>query len=143
MATGAAAEGLGHDDARGLVAHTRKLLEQLGPTTLTAHILNPFLSVEELLRDVLVDVEEADTTTIDYGGGLEVGRIFESDADGASEDLDIGYRGFLGVSRRNLWGKNRSVTLFGRITLRQDTDDGTGQPLVLLYGAFSAIGTSF
>ncbi len=30
-----------------------------------------------LTRDVLVDVEEAATTTIDYGGGLEVGRIRE------------------------------------------------------------------
>ena len=82
-----------------------------------------------LARDVLVEVEEADTTTIDYGGGLEVGRIRETDADGTSEDLDVGYRAFLGVSRRNLWGKNRSVTLFGRVTLRQDRDDGTGQPL--------------
>ena len=81
-----------------------------------------------LMRDVLVEVEEADTTTIDYGGGLEVGRIREPDAGGTSEDLDIGYRAFLGVSRRNLWGKNRSVTLFGRVTLRQDSDDGSGQP---------------
>ena len=83
-----------------------------------------------LMRDVLVDVEEADTTTIDYGGGLEVDRIREDDAGGTSENLDIGYRAFFGVSRRNLWGKNRSVTLFGRVTLRQDreNDDGTGQP---------------
>ena len=28
-----------------------------------------------LTRDVLVDLEEAETTTIDYGGGFEVGRI--------------------------------------------------------------------
>ena len=82
-----------------------------------------------LARDVLVEVEEAATTTIDYGGGLEVERIREDDAGGTSENLDVGYRVFLGVSRRNLWGKNRSVMLFGRVTLRQDRDDGTGQPL--------------
>lgn len=83
-----------------------------------------------LTRDVLVDVEEADTTTLDYGGGIEVGRIFEAEAGNTTdEDIDVGYRAFLGISRRNLWGKNRSVTLFGRVTLRQDREDGTGQPL--------------
>jgi outer membrane protein insertion porin family len=77
-----------------------------------------------LSRDVLVEVEEADTTTIDYGGGLEVGRIGgTADDGGATDELDIGPRGFFAISRRNLWGKNRSVTLFGRVTLRRDRDD--------------------
>jgi outer membrane protein insertion porin family len=82
-----------------------------------------------LMRDVLIDLEEAATTTIDYGGGIEVGRIAEPDTtDGqTSENLDIGYRAFIGISRRNLWGKNRSVTLFGRVTLREDRDTGTGE----------------
>ncbi len=79
-----------------------------------------------LRRDVLVDLEEADTTTIDYGGGLEVGRIRESDDGTAVDALDVGFRTFFGISRRNLWGKNRSVTLFGRVTLRQDRDDVSG-----------------
>ena len=71
-----------------------------------------------LTRDVLVDLEEADTTTLDYGGGFEVSGIGERDEDGSAVDaLDFGPRGFIGISRRNLWGKNRSVTLFGRVTL--------------------------
>jgi outer membrane protein insertion porin family len=79
-----------------------------------------------LTRDVLVDLEEADTTTIDFGGGLEVGRISERDDDGVvHEVLDFGPRGFFAISRRNLWGKNRSVTLFGRVTLREDREDTT------------------
>lgn len=85
-----------------------------------------------LTRDVLVEIEEADTTTIDYGGGLEVGSIGGRDeVDGSAIDkLDFGPRGFLAVSRRNLWGKNRSVTVFGRVTLRRrepgaDTTDVT------------------
>ena len=83
-----------------------------------------------LTRDVLVEIEEAETTTIDYGGGLEVGRI--QDASGTdtsvSEDLDVGLRTFFSISRRNLWGKNRSVTLFGRVTLRRDNpDENTGE----------------
>ena len=79
-----------------------------------------------LTRDVLVDLEEADTTTIDYGGGVEVGRIAEEDDTGAVDEvLDVGPRGFFAISRRNLWGKNRSVTLFGRVTLRQDRENAS------------------
>ena len=42
---------------------------------------------------------------------------------GATDQLDIGPRGFFAISRRNLWGKNRSVTLFGRVTLRREAVD--------------------
>ena len=85
-------------------------------------------------RDVLVDVEEAPATTISYGGGFEVGRITGQDADGqANEELDVAPRGFFDWSRRNLWGKNRSITFFARVTLRKgngvdgvDGANGTG-----------------
>jgi outer membrane protein insertion porin family len=78
-----------------------------------------------LARDVLVDVEEAETTTIDFGGGIEVNSIGarDEDGDGAVDRLDIAPRGFFAISRRNLWGKNRSVTLFGRVTLRREAED--------------------
>lgn len=71
-------------------------------------------------HDVLVDLEEAPANTISYGGGLEVGGITGEDDDGqANEEFDIAPRGFFDWSRRNLWGKNRSVTLFARVTLRK------------------------
>ena len=71
-------------------------------------------------RDVLIDVEEAPATTISYGGGFEVGRLTGQVDDGqANEELDIAPRGFFDWSRRNLWGKNRSITFFARVTLRQ------------------------
>jgi outer membrane protein insertion porin family len=76
-----------------------------------------------LTRDVLVDLEETEPTTVDYGGGFEVGRIGASSDEGAIDELDFGPRGFIGISRRNLWGKNRSVTLFGRVTLRRDREE--------------------
>ena len=78
-----------------------------------------------LTRDVLIDLQETETTTIDYGGGFEVGRIAATadDGSGATDELDFGPRGFFAISRRNLWGKNRSVTLFGRVTLRRKADD--------------------
>jgi outer membrane protein insertion porin family len=70
-------------------------------------------------HDVLVEVEEADTTTVSYGGGLEVNRQLRTGDDGvAAEELDVAPRAFFDISRRNLWGKNRSVTLFGRVSLR-------------------------
>jgi len=75
-------------------------------------------------RDVLIDLEEAPATTISYGGGLEVGRIAEDDDDGQAADyLDVAPRGFFDISRRNLWGKNRSITVFARVTLRQAEDE--------------------
>ncbi|MSO34944.1 MAG: outer membrane protein assembly factor [Acidobacteria bacterium] len=78
-------------------------------------------------RDVLVDLEEAPSTTVSYGGGLEVGRIGARDANGQVGDaLDVAPRGFFDISRRNLWGKNRSVTLFARVTLRKNGSAGAG-----------------
>jgi outer membrane protein insertion porin family len=87
-------------------------------------------------RDVLVELEESATTTIDYGGGVEVGRIAApaDDGSGAIDELDIGPRGFFAISRRNLWGKNRSVTLFGRVTLRREADDPDDPELTGAYG---------
>jgi hypothetical protein len=89
-----------------------------------------------LARDVLVDVEEADATTVDYGGGVEVGRIAGAaeDGSGAIDQLDVSPRGFFAISRRNLWGKNRSVTLFGRVTLRREADDPNDPELTGAYG---------
>ena len=88
-----------------------------------------------LTRDVLVDLEEADTTTLDYGGGFEVSGIGERDEDGSAVDaLDFGPRGFIGISRRNLWGKNRSITLFGRVTLRRDPQDDNNPTAPRGYG---------
>ena len=71
-------------------------------------------------RDVLVEVEEAPSTTIDYGGGLEAGRrVRLPDASGRAEErIEVAPRGFFQISRRNLWGKNRSISLFTRVSLR-------------------------
>ncbi|MCC7240324.1 MAG: BamA/TamA family outer membrane protein [Acidobacteria bacterium] len=71
-------------------------------------------------RDVLVSVEEAPATTITYGGGLEVGRRprQSSDGTGAQDRVEVAPRGFFEISRRNLWGKNRSISFFSRVSLR-------------------------
>jgi outer membrane protein assembly factor BamA len=71
-------------------------------------------------RDVLIEVEEAPPTTIGYGGGVEVDSRLRPTGDGgtAEEQLEAAPRGFFEVGRRNLWGKNRSVNLFTRVSLR-------------------------
>jgi len=70
-------------------------------------------------RDVLVTVEEAPATAVTYGGGLEVGRRLRQGSGGAADErVEIAPRAFFEVSRRNLWGKNRTISLFSRVSFR-------------------------
>lgn len=85
-------------------------------------------------RDVLVTVEEAPATTVGYGGGLEfTSRLRASGPGGEAEErIELAPRGFFEIGRRNLGGKNRSVNLFTRVSVRpkdapEDPDeDGRG-----------------
>jgi len=75
--------------------------------------------------DVIVQVEEAPATTIGYGGGLEFGRRLRTAVGGGEEDaLRFAPRGFLELGRRNLFGGNRSATLFTRVSLGSRNDPG-------------------
>ncbi len=84
-------------------------------------------------HDLLITVEEAPSTTVGYGGGLEVSRRLQqaSETGGAEERLELAPRGFFEIGRRNLGGRNRSVNLFTRLSLRpestaaRDTGDGS------------------
>ena len=85
---------------------------------------------DETTRDVLVSVEESPATTVGEGGGLEVGQRVRSNQSTngvASERIEIAPRAFFEIGRRNLFGKNRSVNLFTRISLRpsDQTSNGT------------------
>ncbi len=87
----------------------------------------------DIRRDVLVAVEEAPATTLGYGGGFEAGTRLRrgSDGDGSAvERFEVAPRGFFEVGRRNLWGKNRSINLFTRVSLRpsnaEEDADGFG-----------------
>ena len=74
----------------------------------------------EATRDVLILIEEADRTTLGFGGGLEgTFRPRPTGPLGTAEDtLELAPRGFFEIGRRNLWGTNRSVNLFFRVSLR-------------------------
>lgn len=76
---------------------------------------------DEGKRDLLVSVEESPATTIVWGVGAE-GRVqvvrLASDGGAASERLEVFPRGSFDISRRNLFGKNRSVSLFTGVSVR-------------------------
>ena len=76
-------------------------------------------------RDVLITVEEAPATTIAYGGGLELAEVLAENAVGDAEGrFELAPRGFFEIGRRNIRGKNRSVNLYTRLSLRSDFDEG-------------------
>lgn len=77
-------------------------------------------------RDLLVQIEESPATTWGYGAGLELNTRFETDEQGTrtGSGLELAPRGFFEVGRRNLGGKNRSATLYTRLGLRPDPEEG-------------------
>jgi outer membrane protein assembly complex protein YaeT len=104
---------------------------------------------DETKRDVLVSVEEAPATTVGFGGGLEAGELLLTDEQTktASQHLEVAPRAFFEVGRRNLFGKNRSVNLFTRVSLgnlqNQTTSKGFGEYRVIgTYREPRALGTA-
>ena len=78
-------------------------------------------------RDVLITVEEAPSTTIGYGGGLELTEVLAVGPGGeAVGRFELAPRGFFEIGRRNIRGKNRSVNLYTRLSLRSDFDEAEG-----------------
>jgi outer membrane protein assembly complex protein YaeT len=71
-------------------------------------------------RDVLIQVEEAPPTTIAYGGGLEAFTLLRPTGPNgeAQQRFEYAPRGSFEIGRSNLWGKNRSVDLFTRGSLK-------------------------
>jgi outer membrane protein insertion porin family len=79
-------------------------------------------------RDIFVRVEEAKATVIGIGPGIEGAFTVRRDENGdAVEQFEFAPRGFFQIGRNNLWGKNRSVNLFTRVSLRtRDVVVGSG-----------------
>jgi outer membrane protein assembly complex protein YaeT len=96
-------------------------------------------------HDVVVTVEEAPRTSLGYGGGVEVTQRLRATGPGgdAEERTEFGPRGFFDIGRRNVGGRNRSVNLFTRVSLRprdvpDDPErDGTG----LAFSEYRVVGT--
>lgn len=82
---------------------------------------------------VLIVVTEAPTVTLGFGGGLEGGTRLRTVADNVFEDhIELSPRGFFEIGRRNIGGRNRSINLFTRVSLKprstpdDPTQDGRG-----------------
>jgi outer membrane protein insertion porin family len=96
-------------------------------------------------HDVVVTVEEAPRTSVGYGGGVEVAqRLRATGPNGEAEErLEFGPRGFFDIGRRNVGGRNRTVNLFTRVSLKprdapEDPErDGTG----IGFSEYRVIGT--
>ena len=106
------------------VAETRRRLNALG---LFRRVdLREFSHGAGDRRDVIVEVDEAPATRVGYGGGLEVAQRLRRDGNDvsapATERLEFAPRGFFEIGRRNLWGRNRSIDLFTRVSLRRKND---------------------
>ncbi|MEO8257429.1 MAG: POTRA domain-containing protein [Acidobacteriota bacterium] len=73
---------------------------------------------EEARRDLLVTVEEGPATTVIVGGGAE-GRLRPVRSAGGvvSEQFDLAPRGSFQITRRPLFGKNRSISVFTSVSL--------------------------
>lgn len=73
--------------------------------------------------DLIITVDESPTTTVTYGGGLEAGlrarSVFTDSGDLSTVDkFEVAPRASFEISRNNLWGKNRSVSLNAGVSLR-------------------------
>jgi outer membrane protein insertion porin family len=75
----------------------------------------------ETTRDVLVSVVEAPARTFSYGGGVEGSRRLLREGPGGGQTVErfqFAPRGFFDVTQRNLWGRNRTVGFFARVSIR-------------------------
>jgi outer membrane protein assembly complex protein YaeT len=104
---------------------------RLGALGLFRRVQITELSHGTAAHDVLVTVDEAPRTTIGYGGGIEgLTRLRAGAAGEAEERFEFAPRGFFDITRRNVGGKNRSVSLYTRVSLRRsdaaDETDGSG-----------------
>ena len=107
-----AGEPLGRDE----IDETRRRLTALG--IFRRIELREFSHGATDRRDIVVVVEEAPATSVGYGGGLEASQRLRAAASGvAAEQLEFAPRGFFEIGRRNLWGKNRSIDLYTRVSL--------------------------
>lgn len=82
--------------------------------------------------DLIISLEEAPATTIGYGAGLEVLETLRARPGGPRDVTELSPRGFFEITRRNIAGGNRSLSLFTRVSLGRDdvpgdeTRDGKG-----------------
>jgi outer membrane protein insertion porin family len=116
---------------------------RLGALGLFRRIRVEELSHGSAATDVLVTVEEAAATTFSYGGGVEATKVLTEGAERqAQQRLEFAPRGFFDVGRRNIGGKNRSLDLFTRLSLRpSEPEPGTTDTTPFGFPEYRVVGT--
>lgn len=95
-------------------------------------LVTPDPRTEETVQNITISVVEAPSTTIGPGGGVEMAKRTRTTETGPEDRVEFSPRGFLEVTRRNLGGMNRSLSVFGRLSLQptnapdDPTRDGKG-----------------
>lgn len=121
-------EPLGLDD----VAETRRRLNALG--MFRRLDVREFSHGRSDRRDVIIEVEEAAATRLAYGVGFELSQRLRREVGAAGsqavERIEFAPRGSFEVGRRNLWGGNRSMDLFTRVSVRRKNDPLLPVPVV-------------
>jgi outer membrane protein insertion porin family len=102
--------------------------------------INELRHGDETKRDLLVSIEESPPSTIDWGFGGE-GRLIpvpQEEAGGVGRTrLQVAPRTFLGYSRRNLFGKPRSINLFSSVSVPlTQTSVSSGLPEYRFLGTY-------
>jgi len=103
--------------SRDAVLDSQRRLQSLG--LYRTVVISELRQGEENRRDLLVSVEEGPSTSVTEGGGFELARRVEPSDTGtaATEVFDAAPRASFQISRRNLFGTNRSASLFTSLTL--------------------------
>jgi outer membrane protein assembly complex protein YaeT len=81
---------------------------------------------DDTKRDLLVTVDEAPATTIGGGFGAEGRmRVVSNEQTGgiAEQKFEVAPRMFVEYGRRNLFGRNRSINLYGSVSLHLQNQD--------------------
>jgi outer membrane protein insertion porin family len=102
--------------SRDAVLDTQRRLQALG---LYRNVtISELRHGEENRRDLLIAVDEGPGVSMAEGGGFELARRIVAAPDGTSEEVfDAAPRGSFEITWRNLFGANRSTSLFGSLTL--------------------------
>jgi outer membrane protein insertion porin family len=112
--------------SRDAVLESQRRLLSLG--LYRSVVISEIRQGEENRRDLLVTVEEGPSTSVAWGGGFELARRVDpaDNSPTATEVFDAAPRASFQITRRNLFGTNRSASLFTSLTLHpQGTPQGT------------------
>jgi len=103
--------------SRDAVLETQRRLQSLGLYRSVS--ISELRHGEENRRDLLVSVEEGPSRSIAWGGGFELARrVEQSDNSPTAEEVfDAAPRGSFEINWRNLFGTNRSTSVFSSLTL--------------------------